>query len=526
MLGKFRISKKRPVDDSVALFGKEELSSIFFNVFKDTIEELSPDHPLCEDDSWWKKAKLKPMDKAAVYGMQEDEKLIWKAINKGYNVLISGSAGHGKSVLLRNFEAHCKMGEFVYSLTAPTGVAALNIGGETLHRALGLGLAKDSVDDYYQKLNSRHLRQYYQKTLKFLKETKVLIIDEISMVHRKFFDKLDCFFRKFRNNNIPFGGVRLVLVGDFCQLPPIHKSEEVNYFSFQSEAWQRMKWCRIFKRHNYRQESDDGFQKILKEVRMGQLTEESRQALQERADTVPRGFVLSLYPHREDTDSFNMKYLNDNFEDEIHKIRFKQRHQGRDPGTEPSKDDMKKIEYLYNNPDKLDGHFPIGDLNIAVGCEVMLRCNTYFDLGYCNGSIAKVVDMILPNKIQLQFFGPDRELLPEKLMIERYDYRTSVGGNGCIIRNQFPLSLAYASTIHKTQGLTINAIKLKGSPCFEAHQFSVAISRVRTLEDLYFENFNEESIKSNPDCVRFETAYENYIPTDGTKVKIIKMNKL
>lgn len=166
---------------------------------------------LPESKAWWSQSNI--AYKPIVRPSGVDEELIWRCLNTGRSIIISGKAGAGKSNLLGRFVANLEGTSISYALCAPTGIAAFNIGGETIHRRLGLGLAQDDPVSLFKQIKNR---VKYAKTWKFLTGTNVLIIDEISMLHPDLFNKLDYLFRKARECELPFGGVILIVVCECC----------------------------------------------------------------------------------------------------------------------------------------------------------------------------------------------------------------------------------------------------------------------------------------------------------------------
>jgi ATP-dependent DNA helicase PIF1 len=251
--------------------------------------------PQCEAklhprEKWWFGAKYCPSESLRTQ-MKVDEELMWRILNSQRHILISGKAGAGKSHLLKRFVATCEATMLPYALCAPTGIAAFNIGGETLHRRLGLGLANDDPVTLFRSICAQ--RKKYARTWKFLTSTEILIIDEISMVHAEFFEKIEYLFRKARNSAEPFGGVTVIMVGDFTQLGPITERKFSDpredepapaRFVLDSETWQRMSISRIFLNRSYRQKEGDAFLDLLNEVRTGHLSEKGRALLLSRVN--------------------------------------------------------------------------------------------------------------------------------------------------------------------------------------------------------------------------------------------------
>jgi ATP-dependent DNA helicase PIF1 len=209
--------------------------------------------------------------------LSEEQRQIIEIVNKGASVFFTGSAGTGKSVLMRAIIA--KLRDFYskepdrVAVTASTGLAACNIEGITLHSFAGIGLGKEAAPELVKKIRrNQKLKQRWQRT-------KVLIIDEISMVDGDLFDKLEQIARSLRNNGMPFGGIQLVVTGDFFQLPPVPEKNSIAKFAFDAGTWNTTIQHTILLTHVFRQK-DPVFANMLNEMRLGKLTPQSIRAFQ------------------------------------------------------------------------------------------------------------------------------------------------------------------------------------------------------------------------------------------------------
>jgi ATP-dependent DNA helicase PIF1 len=247
-------------------------------------DDISENSIISSQGKWWEECEFAPHDVAVCLTMKVDEKLIWRNLNSNRSILISGKAGSGKSHLLDRFISHCPPSGFTFSyvLSAPTGIAAYNVGGETIHRVLGLGLAEETPVALFQKIIKYKRR--YKKTFKFLEETDLLIIDEVSMLQTELFVKLDYLFRKVRKSSDPFGGVLLLMVGDFTQLGPVCKDNQNqrHKYIFQTEPWQLLSLSRIYLNRSFRQKEGDPFLDLLNHVRIGELNDHHLKLLKSR----------------------------------------------------------------------------------------------------------------------------------------------------------------------------------------------------------------------------------------------------
>jgi ATP-dependent DNA helicase PIF1 len=552
------------------------------------------ENKLFHKSQWWKGARFSPSETLRK-DMKVDEELMWRIINSKRNVLISGKAGAGKSYLLERFVTTCEASLISYALCAPTGIAAYNVGGETIHRRLGLGLANDDPVSLFKLISGN--RRKYARTWKFLTGTDILIIDEISMVHSDFFKKLDYLFRKAKNSAEPFGGIILIMVGDFTQLGPITERSVTGdtalsneRFVVDSECWQRMPISRIFLNRSYRQKEGDPFLDLLNEVRTGHLSEAGKALLYSRIDAdikITKAIVsnvesndsdqdeqetedddqgspvpptyddmkdLPSYSESEDSedtvkkevvdtedtgkkmkkekkvkkvytmqplDIFPYKYMVDKcntaqLEDlvkrdnvELHKFFPALRVAKREHATSIDQTEYERGQYLISKEGikQLQDYFPLFYLTLAEGAQVMMRSNKYIDVGVFNGTMG-IITSIEPNFISV-LFVVDGKFMDRPIEVSRAEMAARVGKTVEVIMTQYPLTLAYASTIHKCQGLTLDSVRVDASNCFEPGQFYVAISRVRKIEDLSLIDFNEKSIMADKRAVDFETHLSN-----------------
>lgn len=467
-------------------------------------------------DTWWQSAEFKPLHPAVCLIVEPDEKLIWRSINSNKSVLVSGKAGSGKSNLLNRFRIHCPPSGhgFNYRICGSTGISANNISGTTLHKCLNLGLAKQSARDLYD-LIQRHPRKY-KSTLKFLNDVSVLIIDEISMIDPTFFSKLDKLFRLVRNVDSPFGGVILVMMGDFTQLGPvITKGGSGNgvfiKYVFQTDTWKSMKISRIILERSFRQKDDDQFLTLLNEVRIGYLSKESKEVLKGRIihnkkDKIYNGlYPIDVFPFRYQVKQRNKKQLLYLGKDIVTFTPFIYIDTHENWSGPISKNDLKKAEYLQHNVSNLEKCFNIGTLEICVGSQVMMKSNHLINFNIFNGTLG-LVTSVDNDHIGVRFMiGGKLEVYSRP--IERRKFTHRVGNTVDIVMNQFPIVLGWASTIHKVQGLTLNTVCVDVRNCFEAGQFYVAISRVKHLKDLFLLGFNEKGLIVDEDALAFEIDF-------------------
>ena len=400
----------------------------------------------------------------------------------GKSIFLTGKAGTGKTTFLRKIVAESSKRLIV---VAPTGVAAINAGGVTIHsffqlplspfipRHYGVGMGMSGSNGVRQ---SQRRYEFGKEKRRIIRTLDMLVIDEISMVRSDLLDAVDDTLRRYRDRNKPFGGVQLVMIGDLAQLTPVVTSEEEpmisQYYStpyfFSSYALQQIDYVTIQLEHIYRQQ-DIKFVNILNNIRNGNPTEEQLVQLNERH--LP-GFVpddndnyIRLTTHNALADRYN--------DDMLSSIKKQQYSYHADiEGTFP--------DYLYPTQDTL---------TLKVGAQVMfLKNDTSYERRYYNGKIGRVVELS-ESCIKVVCKDDDSPIEVAKETWENAKYHinqetneieTDVQGTFC----QYPLRLAWAITIHKSQGLTFEHAIIDAAFSFAPGQVYVALSRCRTLEGL------------------------------------------
>jgi ATP-dependent DNA helicase PIF1 len=405
-------------------------------------------------------------------------------------VLVSGAAGTGKTHLLQKLRNHLvKVCRVVTAVTAPTGVAAINIGGNTLHSWLGVGTGHAPTLKLLQRMSAVCKRQ--------IRATQVLIIDEVSMLGADLFVKLHLLTQQVRQSAAPFGGLRVLLFGDFLQLPPV----ESPMFIFDTDLWKiQLNVKRIHLRHVYRQNGDAQFTNLLHSVRVARLDKDQLALLVTRQVEPPPGITPTrLCVFRRVADAYNDKKLTELSGPMYNKsaIVFAQKRRYEDRAN--PEDLQMAREWIKNwlagtstNMFPVNRHF-----RVKVGAYVMLRTNLDVEKGLVNGTCLKVVT-IWPDSIRL--YHPSTK---KTVTVERVDFEYCVNKSVSAILRQFPLSLAWATTIHKSQGLTLESA-LIDTNCFAPGQVYCALSRVKRLTDLYLTKWHPEGLRIHPRACDFE----------------------
>lgn len=432
---------------------------------------------------------------------------ICNALSKKRNIILYGPGGTGKSHTLKGLYMLLSQKNINVYMTATTGIAALNLSenslslrASTLHSWAGIGLGKSSANSLIKKImdSPTYLNRW--------RGVDVLIIDEVSMFGKRLFEKLDIISKTVRENNRPFGGISLILSGDFMQLPPV-KDEWI----FKSDAWSDLN-IRPFIFYEPKRYDDIDYFELLLRVRIGEQTPEDssvlrsrvksftklRKILQKNKDKTNILKPTILYSKRVDVEFHNIK--------ELEKI-------DRQPKTFVALDTLssqndnhpsiENYEYLLNDiiPDTI---------TLKEGAQVMLRFNFDVDSGLVNGSRGVVVS-ISDEGVFVRFVNGLKILITPHVW--------SLKDNNTVIsRKQIPLILAWAITIHKSQGCTLDyAICDLGPSVFEFGQAYVSLSRVRNIKGLFISDYTNGSIKTSKIAKKYSLKLleQSYLENDS-----------
>lgn len=412
----------------------------------------------------------------------------YNAIRNGKNVFLTGSAGTGKTSVIKAYVKEYGFRRTI-GVTSTTGTSALLLGGTTLHSYLSIRLGKENVQALYTRLSRA------KTCLAVWKRVDCLIIDEISMLDPDLFDKLEHLARLLRNNDRPFGGIQLVLSGDFLQLPCVGTDN----FCFEAKSWKR---CinETFIFTEIIRQADIEFQTCLNFLRFGIVNESVTNTLNQRLGIeLKNSFNIKptkLYSRNIDVDILNNHELDilasdgrDFYEYNMEIKKVKQNLTG---------DQVEKLKRNCNAPQ---------NLQLCVGAQVMLLINLGFHPteGLCNGSRGIVVDIIEDIPV-VQFINGVRKTIPHHV----WDIDE---GNGTLIKIiQIPLRVAYATTIHKSQGSSLDYVEIDLKDIFDYGQAYVALSRVKKLEGLSIMDIDYDKIIAHPVALRFYQSQNN--PTE------------
>ena len=404
--------------------------------------------------------------------LSPEQHAIVARIRDGRNILVTGSAGTGKSRLLKELSTIYK-GEL--PVCGSTGIAAVQVGGLTLHSWAGLGLGEGSAEQIAGEILQRQ-----GAALGRIKKAKRLALDEVSMIHGELFEKMDEVFRIVRKNPAPFGGVQLILFGDFLQLPPVARGKP-QAFAFQSAAWERAAIETGMLTQVFRQQDAD-FSTALNCIRMGEVSEETERMLRSRyqvSDPKPGTRPVIVHSHNADVDRENDSLLGGL----VGKI---EEYVARDSGQAGALANLQK------------NCLAPGVLRLRKGAQVMLLKNIDPEIGLANGSIGIVEDFVPSNRRPVIRFQNGVRWESEK-----ESWTVKNGEELLAERVQHPLRLAWAITAHKSQGMTLDKIRVHLAKVFEYGQAYVALSRARTLDGLFIESTKKGCIKAHPEAVKF-----------------------
>ncbi len=401
-------------------------------------------------------------------------------LKTGSNIFITGPAGSGKTHLINQYINYLRDHEVPVGITASTGIAATHMGGVTIHSWSGMGI-KNNLS--LQDLEGLAEKAYIANRIK---ETQVLIIDEVSMLHHFRLDTLNDILKHLRKNDKPFGGIQIVLCGDFFQLPPVSKyGEPDTHFIYRSQAWKEGKFTICYLSENYRQK-DDAHLSILNEIRSGEVSDEAREELKNRHNkrTLTTLVPTRLYTHNIDVDKVN--------DTELSKVSgseavYEMNSKGKKPLVEALKKTCLAPEVL----------------RLRKGAQVMCVKNN-FDKGYVNGTLGTVVSCGFGLDPVIQTIPTPEWPQGRRVTIELASWKIEDDGRVLAEISQYPLRLAWAITVHKSQGMSLDAIEVDLSKSFEPGMGYVALSRVRTLNGLTILGINEAALQVHPEVLEYD----------------------
>ena len=436
---------------------------------------------------------LKKRGKNPDFQYSKDQELTYKVLSDTRNnVFLSGGAGTGKSFVLGNYINSVKRkerkwnGGNLYPVLASTGVAAMLIGGRTIHSFFGLGLARENPRFLVEKVCGN---KYVSDRIR---RTEEMFIDEISMVPSKIITVADEICRRLKGEDgLPFGGIRVITCGDFLQMPPVTKGSTSPDWAFRCHSWKDSDFTNCVLNVVHRT-GDFEFASILNKIRLGVYDMDVYNMLKSRVieeDKIDSFEGTRLFPFRASVRELNLKKLDELPSEEI---IFPTQYEGDEKYRDATLRSCPVEEFLV----------------LKRGALVMIRTNDPGGM-FVNGTLAHVIKII--------YDGSDKRVIVElengeevTLGQKEFEYLSGSGNTLGVARN-FPLSLAWASTIHKSQGATIDrvCVDLRGS--WETGQAYVALSRVKSREGLHIIGWDDNSISVSEEAVNYYSEITNHL---------------
>jgi len=399
-----------------------------------------------------------------------------KILKSGKNFFLTGSAGTGKTFLLNKFIKYLKKKKIKHGVTASTGIAATHLGGRTIHSWCGMGIESKLQDSEIKKLlKKEELRQR-------IRQSQVLIIDEISMLDSERLDLLDKICKAVKNPFLAFGGIQIIMGGDFFQLPPVDRERKGVKFAYDALAWKQadVQVCYLDEQHRH---DDIEFVEILNSIRGNEAGEEVLRKLKTRMYQKINHPIkpTKLYTHNADVDAINSF--------ELSKIPKKEKvYQMTSMGPQELVDFLKKSCMAPE------------ELKLKQGAMVMFVKNN-FEAGYVNGTLGKVI-------------GFDDEDYPvvetihgEQIIATPASWDFEEDEEVIASISQIPLRLAWAITVHKSQGMSLDAAEIDLSKSFERGMGYVALSRVRRLDGIRLMGINQMALRVSQQVIEKDKEF-------------------
>jgi ATP-dependent DNA helicase PIF1 len=405
--------------------------------------------------------------------MRQDQAL--HIMRNGASVFLTGPAGSGKTYVLNKLIRELKKQGKEVAITASTGIAATHIGGMTIHSWSGLGIREEltNQDKVWLADNARLSKRY--------NITDVLIIDEISMLHGARLNMINEVAKLLRSSDKPFGGMQIIVTGDLFQLPPINRGSAPDDFVHQSQAWAELNPAICYLTTQYRQNEGE-LLNLLEALRTNSFDEFHAETLQERVGLKPdeSTVVTRLYTHNVNVDTINDQQL----------ALLKDDSQFYEMETSGRKQYIEQLQKSVLAPTTLE---------LKVGAEVMFVANN-FATGFANGTRGQVIDF-KDSYPQVRLHSNNRIIT-----VEPHIWRYEEDGRERATVSQLPLRLAWAITIHKSQGMSLDSALIDLSRAFTYGMGYVALSRVRSIDGLFLSGINNMALRLHPQIFLYDAT--------------------
>jgi len=399
-------------------------------------------------------------------------------LKTGANVFLTGEPGAGKTYVLNQYIDWLLSCDISVAVTASTGIAATHIGGTTIHSWAGIG-ARDTLTQYDLDAIASN-----EKIVKRIKKSHVLVLDEISMLDGRVLDMVEMVCRTIKQKGESFGGMQIIVVGDFFQLPPIAGRGEMSRFAFESRAWDTAKFLTCYLTEQHRQE-DDLLLGLLASIRKNDIDESHYTLLSEQTEIgYPDIEPTKLFTHNSDVDSMNLSRLK-----ELNTVgkTFKMEAKG-------NKTHLANLVKNCLSPEILE---------VRVDAMVMCTKNN-FEVGYVNGTLGRVTHFDTDDGYPVIETSDGREIkmVPQSWSVMEDDKLLAE-------ITQVPLRLAWAITVHKSQGMSLDAAEIDLRNAFTYGQGYVALSRVRTFTGMKIIGLNSQALLVDPRVVHKDVHFRS-----------------